>query len=104
MIVRMRNVPAMDSTGLRALTDVWEKNKVAGTLLLLSDVHAQPMMALAKSELLDRIGDDNLFGNLDDALNRAREHLGLPTQPKPEWAVPTVRRESGGSPAVSRER
>jgi len=100
MIVRMRNVPAMDSTGLRALTDVWEKNRAAGTLMLLSDVHAQPMMALAKSELLDRIGDDNLFGNLDDALNRARTYLGLPPQPKPEWAVPTVRRESGERPAV----
>jgi sulfate permease, SulP family len=94
MIVRMRNVPAMDSTGLRALTEVWEKNRVAGTLMLLSDVHAQPMMALAKSELLDRIGDENLFGNLDDALNRARAHLGLPRQPKPAWAEPTVRRES----------
>ena len=95
MIVRMRNVPAMDSTGLRALTDVWEKNRVAGTLMLLSDVHAQPMMALARSGLLDRIGDVNLFGNLDDALNRARAHLGLPPQPKPEWAEPTVLRESG---------
>jgi sulfate permease, SulP family len=94
MIVRMRNVPAMDSTGLRALTEVWEKNRVAGTLMLLSDVHAQPMMALAKSELLDRIGDENLFGNLDDALNRARAHLGLPLQPRPAWAEPTVRRES----------
>jgi sulfate permease, SulP family len=101
MIVRMRNVPAMDSTGLRALTEVWEKNRVAGTLMLLSDVHAQPMMALAKSELLDRIGDENLFGNLDDALNRARAHLGLPLQPKPAWAEPTVRRESGDSHAVT---
>jgi SulP family sulfate permease len=104
MIVRMRNVPAMDSTGLRALTDVWEKNRVAGTLMLLSDVHAQPMMALAKSELLDRIGDENLFGNLDDALNRARAHLGLPQQPKPAWATPTVLRESGEHPAIDRER
>jgi len=96
LIVRMRSVPAMDSTGLRALTDVWDKNRAAGTLMLLSDVHAQPMMALARSGLLDRIGDDNLFGNLDDALNRAREHLDLPTRPKPDWAEPTVRRESGG--------
>jgi len=95
LIVRMRNVPAMDSTGLRALIDVWEKNRAAGTLLLLSDVHAQPMMTLARSGLLDRIGDENLFGNLDDALNRAREHLGLAPQPKPAWAEPTVRRESG---------
>jgi len=99
LIVRMRNVPAMDSTGLRALTDVYQKNRHAGALLLLSDIHAQPMMALARSRLLDRIGEDNLFGNLDDALNRARAHLGLPVLPKPAWAAPTVRRESGGEPA-----
>jgi SulP family sulfate permease len=95
LIVRMRNVPAIDATGLRALTDVYRKSRHAGTLLLLADVHAQPMMALARSALLDEIGDENLFGNLDDALNRAREHLGLAPVPKPEWAVPTVRRESG---------
>jgi SulP family sulfate permease len=93
LVVRMRNVPAMDSTGLRALAEVWEKNRSAGTLLLLSDVHAQPMMTLARSGLLDRIGDENLFGNLDDALNRARIHLGLPPQTPPAWAEPTVRRE-----------
>jgi SulP family sulfate permease len=98
LIIRMRNVPAMDSTGLRALTDVYRKSVHAGTLLLLSDVHAQPMMALARSELLDQLGDENLFGNLDDALNRAREHLGLPAVPKPPWAQPTVRRESGPQP------
>jgi sulfate permease, SulP family len=95
LIVRMRNVPAMDSTGLRALTDVWKKNRAAGTLMLLSDVHAQPMIVLGRSGLLDQVGDDNLFGNLDDALNRAREYLGLPAVPKPSWAVPTVLRESG---------
>jgi SulP family sulfate permease len=77
---------------------VWKKNQVAGTLMLLSDVHAQPMMALARSGLLDQLGDENLFGNLDDALNRAREHLGLPPVAKPAWAEPTVKRESGQLP------
>ena len=95
LIVRMRNVPAMDSTGLRALTDVFHKSRHAGTLLLLADVHAHPMMVLARSRLLDEIGDENLFGNLDDALNRARAHLGLPPVAKPDWAMPTVKRESG---------
>jgi SulP family sulfate permease len=95
LIVRLRNVPAIDSTGLRALTDVFRKSRHSGTLLLLSDVHAQPMMALARSALMDEIGEQNLFGNLDDALNRARTHLGLPVVPRPDWALPTVRRESG---------
>jgi SulP family sulfate permease len=93
LILRMRNVPAMDSTGLHALGGVWQRSRSAGTLLLLSDVHTQPMMALGRSYLLDEIGEDNIFGNLDDALNRARGHLGLPAEPTPEFAVPTVARE-----------
>jgi hypothetical protein len=32
-------------------------------------------------------------GNIDDALNVARAHLGLEAAPRPEFAVPTVARE-----------
>ena len=95
LIIRMRNVPAVDSTGLRALTEVVLRSKKEGTLVLLADVHAQPIAAMARSGLLDEIGEERLFGNLDDALNVARTHLGLPTVPRPPSATPTVRRESG---------
>jgi sulfate permease, SulP family len=94
LIVRMRDVPAMDSTGLHALADVVRRSRRDGTLVLLADVHAQPMVALGRSDLLDEIGEDNIFGNIDDALNRAREHLGLPAEPRPTFATPTVARES----------
>ena len=91
-----------DSTGLHALKDVVHRARKDGTLLLISDIHTQPLMALGRSALLDEIGDDNLFGNIDDALNRAREHLGLPTAERPDFATPTVARESqpGGMRAV----
>ena len=95
LIIRMRNVPAVDSTGLRALSAVVLRSKQEGTLVLLADVHAQPIAAMARSGLLDEIGEERLFGNLDDALNAARTHLGLPTVPRPPSATPTVRRESG---------
>jgi SulP family sulfate permease len=100
LIIRMRNVPAIDSTGIRALADVVRRTRKDGTLVLLSDVHAQPLVALGRSDLLDEIGDENIFGNLDDALNRARAELGeLPVEP-PEGTTPTVRRETpvGGVP------
>ena len=102
LIIRMRNVPAIDSTGLHALKDVVHRARKDGTLLLISDIHTQPLMALGRSALLDEIGDDNLFGNLDDALNRAREHLGLPPAERPDFATPTVARESqpGGMRAI----
>jgi SulP family sulfate permease len=93
-IIRMRRVPAIDASGMHALDEFASKCQRQGTILLLSGVHAQPMFALAKYGLLDRVGEDNLFGNVDDALNRAREIEGLPPQPKPTTATPEVAREA----------
>ncbi len=103
LIIRMRNVPAIDSTGIRALADVTRRTRKDGTLVLLSDVHAQPLVALGRSDLLDEIGDDNIFGNLDDALNRARAEVGEEPQPPPPGATATVRRETpiGGVPQAN---
>lgn len=78
LIIRLRNVPAIDSTGMHALKDVVHRSRGDGTLVLLSDVQPQPLTALSNSPILDEIGPDNLFDNIDDALNRARSHLGLP--------------------------
>ena len=104
LIIRMRNVPAIDSTGLHALEDVVRRSRGDGTLVVLSDVHAQPMVAIERVGLLDAIGEANVTGHLDDALNRARAHLGLPPEPAPAFATPTVARETpaGGVPAVRR--
>ena len=66
--------------------------------MLLSDVHAQPVVALERSGLYDELGEQNIHGNIDDALNRAREHLGVPSLPTPGFATPTVARE-GKEPA-----
>ena len=103
LIIRMRNVPAIDSTGIRALADVTRRTRKEGTLVLLSDVHAQPLVALGRSELLDEIGDDQIFGNLDDALNRARAEVGEAPLPPPPGTTPTVRRETpiGGVPQAN---
>ena len=92
-ILRMRRVPAIDATGMHALDEFYRKCKRQGTTLLLSGVHAQPMFALAKYELLDKIGEDNLFGNIDDALERAREIVGVEPKAKPAGAVAEVARE-----------
>jgi len=97
LVIRMRNVPAMDSTGMHALRDLHQRFRAQGTLMLLSDVHAQPLLALGRSYLLDEIGEENIFGNVDDALNRARVHLGLATERPLAGATPTVARESAGT-------
>lgn len=80
LILRLRNVPAIDSTGLHALGQVVKRSRQAGTLVILSDVHAQPMFALSQSYLSTELGDENLCDHLDAALDRARRHLEGPTR------------------------
>jgi SulP family sulfate permease len=94
LIVRLRHVPAIDSTGLHALRELIHRSRREGMLVILSDVHAQPVVALERSGLYDELGEENIHGNIDDALNRARQYLGLPPIQRPEFATPTVARES----------
>jgi SulP family sulfate permease len=72
LILRLRNVPAIDATGMYALMDVVRRSRREGTRVMLVEARAQPLMALGKSGDLDEIGDDDLFGSLEDALEEIR--------------------------------
>jgi sulfate permease, SulP family len=93
LIIRMRRVPAIDSTGLAALRDVVHRSRREGTLVILAEVHSQPVVAITNSTFFQELGDQNMTGNLDDALNRARQYLGLPTAERPAFARPVAARE-----------
>jgi SulP family sulfate permease len=73
LIIRMRSVLALDSTGMHALKDVVHRSRREGTVVLLSDVHMQPLVALTGSPVLEEIGRENVFGTLDGALTRASD-------------------------------
>src|SRR5437016_3064409 len=92
-IIRMRNVPAIDSTGLNTLKKVLNDCRKKNIAFLISDIHTQPLYALAQSKLFYEVGEQNIFGNIDAALNRARAILGLPAVDRPVPFVPTVARE-----------
>jgi SulP family sulfate permease len=93
LIIRMRRVPVIDSTGINTLRDLARRSHQEGTLMILSGVHSQPVIAITNSALFDELGEDNICGNIDDALNRARIYLGLPTEERPAFARPDVARE-----------
>jgi SulP family sulfate permease len=80
-IIRMRNVLAIDATGIHALKTAHEDARRHGIGFLLSDVHAQPLAALDRAGLLDRFGADSLCGDIDLALAQARTLISarLPT-------------------------
>ena len=71
LIVRMRHVSAVDSTGLRALSELVHRCRAQGTAVYLAEVHTQPLAALEASAALEDIGRANVFDTLDAALTAA---------------------------------
>jgi SulP family sulfate permease len=92
-ILRLRKVPAIDASGLHALVQFHVKCQRQRTTLVLSGVHAQPLFAFVQTGFDEVVGSENMLGNIDDALDRARMIVGLPPVSKPEDAEPEVTRE-----------
>ena len=92
LILRMRSVSSIDAAGINMIEDLLKRCKSEGTQLLLSGVHAQPVVALTRAGVLAQLGEENALGNIDAALNRARELLGLPIvdASQEEQKAPTV--------------
>jgi sulfate permease, SulP family len=76
LILRMRNVPLIDSSGMHALLDVIRRARKDGTVVILSGLHTQPLTALTGSDALSEIGRENLVSDIDHALARAKEVIG----------------------------
>ena len=75
LVLRMRDVLAIDATGLDALEDLLEKLRKKKKELILCGPHSQPMFALTRAGLIDKIGLENVCGDMDQSLARAREIL-----------------------------
>ncbi len=75
MILRMRNVGALDATGLRVLESLFNNQLSGGPKLVLSGVQPQPMRVLTKSGFVERIGKENVNPNLNAAIARTNEIL-----------------------------
>jgi SulP family sulfate permease len=75
VILRMRHVLAMDATGLHALEEVAKGLRKRGSTLLLSGVHAQPLVAMERSGALERIGEDCVFATFAEAVDRANRSV-----------------------------
>lgn len=71
LILRMRNVPAMDITGLESLEQVLTTCNKKGITLILSHVNEQPMRVLEKGGFVEKIGSENMCSNIDESLKRA---------------------------------
>ncbi len=74
-ILEMRNLLAIDATGIRALEDLHTQLAHEGTRLMISGIHKQPLVAISQAGFVDRLGEDNLAGSLEEAVEGAKTSL-----------------------------
>ncbi len=78
LIIRMKNVPVIDATGIQILKDVNKDIKANGTKLIITEVSSEQVMTeLKKARLIFQIGKANFTDTFEKALNRSKEILKL---------------------------
>ena len=76
LIIRMRQVPIIDATGIKTIEEVYRESKHRGTKLILSEVHSRQVMnELKDARLLFAIGKANVTDTFVEALNRSKNIL-----------------------------
>jgi SulP family sulfate permease len=77
VILRLRNMTAIDATGINALEHLAERLHATGRTLLLCGMQSQPRIMLDRAEVHERIGRENILPSAEAALTRAREILAV---------------------------
>ncbi|MBR6582976.1 MAG: sulfate permease [Treponema sp.] len=73
LILRMRNTLYLDAGGIRALEQCKAACDRKGITIVLSGIHTQPFMLCEKTGMTEKIGRENIFDNINAALERAKE-------------------------------
>jgi sulfate permease, SulP family len=73
VILRLRNMTAIDATGLHALELLNDRLKKSGRTLLICGARHQPAQLLAQVEFVEHLGKENILPHVQAALRRAQE-------------------------------
>jgi SulP family sulfate permease len=73
VIIRLRNMTAIDATGLYALEEIAKQLHASGRTLILCGAREQPAQLIHQAEFEDVVGRENICSNVDQALRRAED-------------------------------
>lgn len=73
VILRVRNMTAIDATGLHALKVFYDRLEKTGRTLLLCGAREQPAAMLKQAEFVNHVGEQNILPNVSAAIDRATE-------------------------------
>jgi SulP family sulfate permease len=71
LILRLRNMTAIDSTGLQALEDLADQVHKSGRELILCGVREQPAKLMHQTQFQEHVGAANICRSIAEALERA---------------------------------
>lgn len=71
LCIRMRDVPAIDATGVEALSRIVQRCERHHVKVIFSHVNEQPMHAMEKAGFIEEVGAENFCPHIDTALERA---------------------------------
>jgi len=78
VIVRLRNMTAIDATGIHAIESFARRLQASGRSMLLCGAMQQPSRLLQGARFLECVGRENVMPNIQTALDRAEQiHAGL---------------------------
>jgi SulP family sulfate permease len=72
VVLRLRNMTALDATGLHAIDTLARRLHASGRSLVVCGARRQPAQLIQDSELVHRIGPDNIVAHIQAALERAK--------------------------------
>ena len=73
VILRLRNMTAIDATGLGAIRDLADTLHESGRSLLLCGAREQPSQLMRQAEFERHVGAENICGSITEAIERAAE-------------------------------
>jgi SulP family sulfate permease len=73
IILRLRNMTALDATGLFALEDVARQLHATNRTLILCGAREQPASLIHQAEFEEVVGPENICENVQAALRRAEQ-------------------------------
>ena len=73
VVLRLRNMTAIDATGLSAIEDLADELRASGRTLVLCGAPSQPTAAIRKAAFHEHLGDANICASVAEALARAAE-------------------------------
>ena len=81
LVLRMRSVPSLDATAMKSLEELYDRCQTASVQVVFSHVNDQPRKTMEKHGFIAKVGEENFFPHIEEALAYASKLVGAEEKP-----------------------